>query len=461
MPVIFWLYAVIVVLATTGCSRLPPLDDGSVAFNISQRTGYDVQWNQCEGQDASIDQFIDCAISNELTADSAIQIALLNNPKIQANFEEIGIARANWVEAGLLSNPSFALDIRYPHSKGLKTNIEYLITCSLLDMFLIPLRTKLACIEFEKAKLKVSNEILHLAFEVRKTYYELVAERKNIHFLHSMVALKSIINEIASKQETIGNINTLDSQLAQASLLETELQLTQSETEWIRLKEKLNRLLGFTEDVCLLLPDQLPEVDYVGFDLCLLESIALKERLDLQVARVEIQRLCQMLNLKDGWTFTNLRGGISGERETDGTNVLGPGFTGEIPIFNYGQADRMRLYAQLRQSTHHLVEMEVNVLSEVREAHNLLMSYLNMIHEYQDRLIPLHGNIGDSSEALYNVMGMGIDKLLESKHRAIASEQRQMEVRKKYLIARVELDRALGGYLFKLFDQMECVGDLK
>lgn len=450
-------YSLILGLLTTGCSKIPPTDDGFVTCTVANRIDSQAEWRQGGYKDEEVQTFIKCAAANELTADTAIQIALLNNPKIQAIFEEIGIARADLVEAGLLSNPSFSIEVRYPHIKGLQTNIEYLITSSLLDIFLIPLRTRLAATEFEQTKLKVSNEILNLAFDVRETYYELASEKKKISYIQSVVELTSISSEIVSKQINIGNVNTLEFQLSQSRLLEAELELAKSQAEIIRLSEKLNRLLGFNEDVCLIIPDYLDEIDYQGFDICTLESIALEERLDLQVARFEIARLGRMLGLKDWWTYTNLQGGLAGERDTDGTNLIGPGFSGELPIFNYGQAARMRLFSQLRQAQDRFAEQEIRVRSEVREAHKLLMSYLKIISDYQNRLLPMQGKISASSEELYNVMGLGVDKLLENKRMEVVANQNYTESIKQYLVARVKLDRALGGYLFILLAQRECI----
>jgi cobalt-zinc-cadmium efflux system outer membrane protein len=441
----------------TGCSKIPPVDDGFVACTVSNRTDSQVQWRQGDCPDEQVQAFIEGAAVNEINVETAIQIALLNNPKIQAVFEEVGISQADLIEAGLLSNPSFEIEVRYPHIKGLKTNIEYLITSSLLDLFLIPLRVNLASTEFEQTKLRVSHEILDLAFEVRKTYYELVASLKKIGYIGSVLDLTSIISEVSSRQIEIGNINTLEFQLAQARLLDAELALAQTQTERIRLREKMNRLLGFHQDLCLILPEDLPLIDYYGFDLCDLECVALQERLDLQVARFELARISQMLGLKGWWTYMHLKAGLAGERDPDGTNLLGPGFSGEIPIFNYGQATRLRLFAQLRQAKDRLGELEIRVLSEVREAHQLLMNYLKIINDYQARLLPMQDEIVSTSEALYNVMGLGLNQLLDSKIQEIVAAKNYTENLKHYLIARVDLDRALGGYLFKLLPQIECV----
>lgn len=441
-------------LIMTGCSKIPT-DDDFVSSTVANRIDSSVEWINDDGRDEQICKLIENATVNEMTADLAIQIALVNNPKVRAIYADIGIARADLVEAGLLCNPSFAIEIRYPPISGLKTNIEYLISSSLLDIFLIPLRTRLAKTEFEQTKLKVSNEILSLAFDVRETFYDLISERKKNQYTHSKVELTGILSEISSKQVTIGNVDPLEFHLVQARLLEDELNLNRSQAEVIHLTEKLYRLLGLKADIKLTLPENLPDVDDDIFDLNALKSCALTERLDLQIAKCEINRLSQMLGLKDGWTYTGLTAGLAGERDPDGTNLIGPGFSGEIPLFNYGQAARMRIYAQLRQAYERLDEMEVKVLSEVSEAYKRLMSYRKIIHDYRTRLLPIQNQISAFSEELYNVMGLGIDKLLENKRQEVAANQYYTESLKQYWIAKVELDRALGGCLCKLLNQME------
>lgn len=460
MPNIFYLLF-LGIFFSTSCSKVPPADDGSVTQIVADKIDAHVIWRQgfSTNPDEKTKAFIQCALANALTADSAIQIALLNNPKIQALFEELGIAQANVIEAGLLSNPSFEIELRYPHVSGLRTNIEYLITSSLLDIFLIPLRSKVAAIEFEQAKLRVSNEILDLAFTVRETFYKILGERQKLQSTKSIAELAAIERDISSKQRAAGNINDLEFQIAQHRAIQAEIEQAQSEGEIIRLKELLNRLLGFAEDIHLPLPEELPNdnaMDYKGFDLEALEALALEERLDVQISRCEITRLQKLLGLKDWWTYTDLTGGLAGEKEPDGANLIGPGFSGELPIFNYGQAARLHIFSQLRQAWQRSIELRIHTLSQVREAHKILMSYAKIITGYQDSLLPVQDKISDAAESLYNVMGLGIDKLLESKRQQIAARQLYSESLTKYLVARVDLDRAVGGNLFRLLAQQAC-----
>lgn len=441
-------------LIISSCARVPHGSEEQVAGIVQERIGKEILWNRTCYEDPRVASYVQDLVFQPISIESAVQIALLNNPKVQATFEEIGIAQADLIEAGLFTNPAFSIEVRYPHKNKLVTNIEYLITATFIDIFLIPLRTRLAATELEQAKLRVANEILDLAFEVRQTYYELVAEQQMLKYTQAIAELASIQSEISLRQHNVGNIYQLDLEEIQAIFLEADLQITKSQEEIIRLREKLNRLFGLSEEICLTFPEQLPEeTDYQGFDLCQLESMAIQERIDLQVARFEIIRFSRMLGLKEWWTYTNLQLGLAGERDPDGSNLIGPGFSGEIPIFNYGQAARMRLFAELRQAQDRLAALEIRVLSEVREAHKLLMKDLKIINKYREGLIPLQNKILNSSEELYNVMGLGVDRLLLNKRRETETYRNYLSSLRNYWISRVQLDHALGGYLFRLLPQ--------
>src|SRR5262245_38419985 len=84
----------------------PPASFDRVQAKIFERTGQRMHWNRDNTEGAQIEQEIRALLRRPLTADRAVRIALLNNRDLQARFEEIGIAQANLIEAGLISNPN-------------------------------------------------------------------------------------------------------------------------------------------------------------------------------------------------------------------------------------------------------------------------------------------------------------------------------------------------------------------
>ena len=111
---------------------------------IRQRTGNQVEWQKDVEARDQIREAIRVLLRRTLTADSAVQIALLNIRELQATFEEIGIAQADLIEAGLLKNPIFAGDARFPNRSPSGTDIEMSIAQEFFDLLVIPLRKKVA-----------------------------------------------------------------------------------------------------------------------------------------------------------------------------------------------------------------------------------------------------------------------------------------------------------------------------
>jgi len=434
----------------SSCTKIPP-SEYCISEIVEQRLGKTVKWKKECATDQQVNYRIQDLLQQELTVDAAVQIALLNNPQIQATFENVGISQADLVEAGLFSNPAFDLLIRYPNKKKFIADIEYSITASFIDLLLIPLRTNVAKAELEQTTLSVANEILGLAFEVEQTYYELQSVEQELKYSQSIAEITNIHSEISSRQENIQNVNKLDFQLLQSKFLEAKLEIARVQNEIIYLKEKINRQLGFCEEIKWTISKELPDIDYQGLPIERLECVAFRARLDLQAARFEVIRLSRTLGVKQWWVYTQGRIGIGGERDPDGLNTLGPAFSGEIPIFNYGQASRMRIHAELRQAQERLAFLEIRILSEVREAHKRLMNNLGIINDYRSQILPLQNKILESSEALYNVMGLGIDRLLENKRQELQSYKNYILSVRHYWLARVQLDQALGGKLYKVY----------
>jgi cobalt-zinc-cadmium efflux system outer membrane protein len=93
-------------LFVAGCTQVPK----GAGFNdvknlVEQRVDYRIHWNQETEADREVEKAIDELLKNKLTAEAAVQIALLNNPNLQAVYEDLGVTQADVVEAGLLENP--------------------------------------------------------------------------------------------------------------------------------------------------------------------------------------------------------------------------------------------------------------------------------------------------------------------------------------------------------------------
>jgi outer membrane protein, heavy metal efflux system len=429
-----------------GCNRIPPPDDRYVSEIIKDRIQKRIGWQQYQCQ--PIREAICYLLEQEITVDGAVQIALLNNPEVQAMFDEVGIAHADLIEAGLFRNPIFDGYVRFPNQSGLVLNTQFGIAQTFLDIFLVPLKKKVAAAELEQTKLRVANAILNLAFDVQETFYLYVALQQKLSLMEILVEATDVANGLAILQKKQGNINDLELQARRNEYLQVKIQYTESKAALVDVRERMNRLMGLGIDTCWNVSQDLPELPECEIPGECLESIALAKRLDIGVARWEMGRLFRFWKTKRWWAFADGALGVSTEQEAENFLETGPTFSIPIPFFNYGQADRARIYALYSQSCNRLKVLEISILTEVRSARGQLAIYRQLIEEYQRQLLSLQTSIVSTSQHFYNFMALGVYKLIEAKKQEIEMEINYTMALLHYWQMSVNLDRALGGNLW-------------
>lgn len=435
----------------TGCASVPK-DAGfpDVQNIIEQRIGRRVHWNQSTSEDAAVVDAIRSMLQHELTIDEAVQIALLNNRSLQAIYEELGIAQADLVQAGLLRNPLFGASFRFPDKTvggHRSTNTEFSVVQDFLDLLVRPLRKKVAAAQFEQTKLRVGNSILNLAAEVRSTYYALQADEQTLEMRRTVVQATEAAVDIATRQHDAGTLKTLDLANQQGFHDQAKLDMTRTDIQIVADRERLNRLMGiWGADTMWKLPERLPELPASEIPMEHLESIAVSQRLDLAAARQETQVIAHALSLTRKYRYFYVFDvGVDSEHDVaDDVNFTGPNLTIELPIFDQRQAAIARLESQLRQSQQRLSSLAIDIRSEVRKIRERLLAARNVAKYHHDIILPLRQRIVDESQLYYNGMLIGVYELLLAKQNQVNAGREYIETLRDYWIARSDLERAVG-----------------
>src|SRR5688572_9501165 len=153
---------------------------GTVQRAVKERTGQDAQWQRSADEANSVRARVKELLAQPLTADSAVQIALLNNPGLQASYAQMGIAEADLVQASRWSGPKFSFArLR----RGNETEFERSVFFDILGLISIPLSTKVERGRFEAAQLRAAGEALKLAQETRKAFFSAVAAEEGVRYM--------------------------------------------------------------------------------------------------------------------------------------------------------------------------------------------------------------------------------------------------------------------------------------
>jgi cobalt-zinc-cadmium efflux system outer membrane protein len=374
---------------------------------------------------------------------------LLNNPNLQALYEDLGVSQADVVEAGLLENPVIFGQARFPSKSEESTNYEFGITQNFLNILMQPSRKRLSAIRFEQVKLHVADEVIRMVAEVRKSYFSALGARQ-IRDMRNEISLAAASSfELAQRLHSAGNISDLQLATENAHFEQSRLELARSETALFDAREQLTRLMGlWGSQTHWRLPAQLPDMPSDEIPLEDLEATAIENRLDLAAERKAVEALAQALGITIDWRWVgHVEVGISTERETDRTWVTGPSLAIELPIFNQRQADIARLEAQLRRSQKRLTAQAIDIRSEVRSLRNRLMMQRNVIDHYRRAVLPLREQIVDLTLKNYNYMLTGAFDLLMAKKQEFEAYQTYLEAIRDYWIIRADMQRSLGGRL--------------
>jgi len=438
----------ILVLTIAGCAQVPKEAGFSdVKDLVDRRVDYDLHWNQETEADREVEKAIAELLKNELTPEAAVQIALLNNPGLQAVYEALGVTQADVVEAGLLENPVLFGQVRFPNKSEESTNYELGITQNFLNLLMLPARKELSAIRFEQVKLHVADKVIQLAADVQKSYFSAAGAKQIQNMRNEISSAAGNSFELAKRLHSAGNISDLELATENAHFQQMRLELANSEVALFDAREQLTRLMGlWGHQTDWRLPEQLPDIPADEIALERLESLAIENRLDLAAEKKGVEAMAQALGITIDWRWVGqIEVGISTERETDRTWVTGPSLAIELPLFNQRQADIAWLEARLRRSQKRLTAQAIDIRSEVRSLRNHLVMQRNLIDHYLGSVLPLREQIVALTLKNYNYMLTGAFDLLTAKQQEFEAYQKYLEAVKNYWIIRAEMQRSLGG----------------
>ncbi|MBI1369758.1 MAG: TolC family protein [Planctomycetes bacterium] len=430
-----------------GCAPVPP-DAGfnDVQNQVHTRIGHDVVWRRDGDTDARADQAVKELLVQPLTADAAVQVALLNNRRLQATYEDLGVAQAEVVQAGLLKNPVFDASAGFIVGGG-SPELTFSVAQDFLEVFFIPLRRAVAEADFERAKLKLSAAVLDMDVDARAGYYRLVADQQMLEMHRQVVDATAASYEAKRKLHEAGNIRDLDLHNEKALYDQARLDLASAQAAVVDSRERLNRLMGLWGEQATqwTVPQRLPDVPDEAMDLSGLETKAVENSLDLAMARQEIVAFGQRLGLtKATALIPSLELGAEAKREDHDWDV-GPSVSLPIPLFDQGQARVAAAQAELRRRQQAYIATAVELRSHVRSARQRLLTTRRTAEFYRAEILPQRDQIVRETLLQYNAMQVGVFQLLFAKQQQINAAQSYVESLHTYWMARSELDAMLQG----------------
>lgn len=443
-------YALAIALAANACGSVSPeRGHGDVGRLISERGGPQTRWEKGTPDEAAIMKWVDQLLRGGLTRQKAVEIAMVNNPGLQTTYENLGVSQADMVQAGLLSNPTFAASVGFTTS-GRLSEVSLSLAQNILDLLILPLRKEIAREQFMTDVIRVAHSALDVAAEVNKAFSSIEASVALIELRKAIVASAGAAADLSRRQQEAGNISDLQAHTQQAEFEQAKLDLAHEELELLELREQLTRLLGlWGTRTAWTIATTLAQPDEFEPPLQDLENIAVARRLDVDAARNEARLMSKAVDLASSSRWLGrIEVGIDGHQDPDGPRVIGPSLVIDLPLFDRRQVVIARLQSERRASERRLQALSINARSEVRLAGVRLTTARRVVDHYRKTVVPLRESIVQETQLFFNGMFTGLYQLLEAKKSEAEAKQGYLEAVRDYWMARADLERAAGGGLF-------------
>ncbi|RIK63134.1 MAG: hypothetical protein DCC65_16410 [Planctomycetota bacterium] len=463
-----------------GCAQVKPQPDYDRANeHIQDATGYAPGYRPSEELLAS--QQVELLMHDGLSLDDAVKLALLNNPTLQATYRDVGIARADVVQSGLFSNPTFAFSAQFPEGGG-RSNIQASLAQNIVDLWQIPIRKRAAERSLDESILRLARAAAQLCIDTKIAYYAAVAADQNLDIARENYDIVKRLLDVALARQKAGFVSELDVNLNRQTVLTAQLEVQQARLDAAAARRQLALLLGVTtrvEDVALTTP--LSEAPLVWWTTDELLEVAREHRLDLRAARKSAEAAAVRLEFEYRKIFPDFnigaalernerralpgrdvladtarasiangaltapdiqsRGQRNQERRQEIDAILGPAFSLTLPIFDQNQAQIARARFTFEQTLKQVEALERGIVQETRQSLDAATTAAEIARFYEQSLLPQSQSNLELTRTSYEKGATPILVVLDAQRSLLAARRGAVTARQAASTSLAELER--------------------
>ncbi|TPQ27504.1 TolC family protein [Methylomonas koyamae] len=404
-----------------------------VANDLEQRTGQ--RFAETRADETAWPANV--TLDDGLSEDELVSLALWNNAAFHATLADLGLFRADLVQAGMLPNPTFSMLVPWG-AKPLELTLRY----PLEIFWLRPQRVELAKLDVEQTAQRLVQTGLDLIRDVRIAHAELSLAKRRVELAESAVTLSHAIAELTQARFKAGDASELEVTNARVDALQALEQKGRLQRDCEIADERLRHLVGLSLE-------QWPKnvsAELIAhddrFDTEKLVEQALLARPDLRAAEIIVQGAGERIGLARAEIFT-ITASLNA-KQINGPLLAGPGLDLTLPIVNQNQGGIAQAQARFDKAARQYVATRQRIALDVREAHARLQQAGQSLQQWQQTILPpLQAAIQDAENA-YAAGNVTYLFVLETQRRWLDAQLKTAQAAADLRRARAELERSVG-----------------
>lgn len=422
----------------------------TVQAGASRAVGASPEWALSAGEIEALDRRVHGLVHKKtINADTAVQVAIMNNRGLQASFADLGLSSTDLWEVAMGPIPSVSVSV-----SGLAGDVtralEALVMKSVLDAANQRPRTEIAQIRFQQAQLEALSETIALAIETRRAWIEAVGAFEKAALIAEAQNTADSASELASQLGRTGFMSKADQAREHALTAVLAAERSEARLEAQLAKERLIKLMGlFGSPTEVFVPDALPSLPSRPRASADIERLALANRVDLAVGKLELEALAREYRLTGKTRMisdVSLAAGLEAEGSNGSTEVnpaLSVDF--EIPLYDTGRLSSKRGQMNYLRAANSVAQQAINARAEARMAYKSVTGRHAVARHWRDVVLPLRRTIDEESLKSYSGMITSTFELLEDARDGLEAQIGAAEAKRDYWLAETEVTAAIWG----------------
>ena len=425
-----------------GCSSLDPTDNISQTARLaSTRVDSPVAeaWSRpIEERSTAWDGVTD------LRADAALLVAIQNNPPLRISLSKIVERRADYVQAGLLPNPTVGLGIGIAVDglSGAPAMVQGLQ--ALTWLWTRPDRIAAAEADLQEAIMAAASDTASLAAEIGTAHARVVAAQHLMEFDVANVGIARSNLNLVQDLHGVGEASRLDINRATIDMQSSRSSVVFATRELEQRQLALLEIMGWPDhDTLWRAVDQAVPAP-TGGERSLL-GLAATQRLDLAVAEQRIRHQLASLSLAGTRKLPTVEFTLGWQQNFNGRDAVVPGAMISIPILDNGGPAIAKAAAQLEQARLAWIDTANLVAYEVRVNTSRWKQAAQQLRITREGVVPAADAALVQSQAAYRGGVTTLVVLLDAQEALIEAERSLVQQQLLETESLIELRRAVGG----------------
>lgn len=421
----------------------------TVRAKAASAAGKDTVWIRSRAEaDATAARVRGLVGKKTVNADTAVQVALLNNRGLQAAYADLGISAADAWQETMLVNPR--LSVSGSALGAPNRSFEGAIIGNIMALATQRRRVDIAADRFRAAQLRAAEETLRVAADTRRAWIDAASAWERVAYLNKAKTAADAASELAEQLGESGALPKAEQAREHAFYAELTGQIAKARLEARLAKEELTRQMGvWGQDLDYSVPNALPPLPKGIKGNRAIEAEALRNRVDLQMAKAELRAVAQSYGLTQATRYlTDLEvtGGVEVEREERKNLASGIAEAEfQIPIFDSGKARLRKAELEYMRAANILAQKAVNIRSEARSAEERYSSSYRIARHYRDNVLPLRTTVEEQSLLTYNGMITNTFELLADIRAKVDANLLAIDAKRAFWLADVGRTAAVYG----------------